>query len=264
MKKLKAIPLAIALLSVGSASVTHAQNNQSDAYVSFSYGQSTTKDSSINGDFPSGFTTGAGTSVPAGTALPSGTQVGWDTEFDGGSSLNLAYGKDIGGFIGEIELSMTDSDVEKHSGVTVADSLAIDSEDAAILITGSDNLGASVADIVGDGRGNIEATYLMANVYKNFDLKSKVTPYLGVGVGIADVSVQYNPSDVEIVNDSDKVFAYQFIAGANVDLTNEIALYGQYRYRATEDVSVNAKLFTAALEVENASDSLEIGLRYKF
>ena len=75
---------------------------QADQYIYLSYGYSNLDDSGNSGQFPDGFTTGAGTTVPAGTALPTGTSVGWNTEFDSGDSFSIAYGRDIfGGFRGE-------------------------------------------------------------------------------------------------------------------------------------------------------------------
>lgn len=256
--------LITASLSVAISAGAYAKNTESNSYVSLSFGNMSTKSSSIDGSFTNGFITGAGTSVPGGTELAPDTQVGWQTGFKDGNSVNLAYGRNFDSFTGEIELSFLENDVDRHSGVTVADTLAIDGEDAGILITGSENLGATVGQIVADGKGQLDATYLMLNLYKPFELGSAFTPYLGAGLGIADVDVEYNPSDVGIISDSDKVLAYQLIAGGSFAINDNFAIYGQYRYRATQDVDVKASLFDADFSVENKSDGLEIGLKYSF
>lgn len=254
-------PLLISALVVGTMSAPTFANQ----YVSLSYGYADLDDSSNSGEFPNGFTTGAGTTVPAGTPLPAGTSVGWTTEFESGDSFGIAYGMQFaGGFRGEIEYSKQDNDVETHRGVTVLDNLNIDGEDAAILITGSDNLGASVGAIVGDGRGSVEADYFMLNGYYDFNPEATFTPFVGVGIGYVDADITFNPSGVGIVNSSESGIAYQLSAGASFALSDTIDLVGQAKYRASEDFEVGTTLFPANLDIENSSTNFDVSVRFKF
>ena len=86
----------------------------------------------------------------------------------------------------------------------------------------------------------------------------------GAGIGASNVKVRYNPSDVDIINDSETVFAYQLMAGASYDVSDRVQLFGGYRYRATQDVDFNVNLFPATLDVENQSNILEVGVRFYF
>lgn len=250
---------AAAMVLALSAAPAFAQ----DYYGSVSIGGVWLDDSDNSGAFNSDFTTGEGTTIPAGTVLPEGTSVEWTTEFDEGISASAAFGRSFGSFRGEVELAYQSNDVDTHTNVAVGGG-AIGTEDAGVLITGSPNLGVSVADLVADGRGSVDTTFLMLNGYYDFNAIGPVTPYVGAGVGVGFVNVDYSPSGVTIVDDDGTHFAYQVIAGGSFDLSDRMALFAQYRYRATEDVETEIALFDANLDIENAASILEAGLRIRF
>ena len=81
--------------------------------------------------------------------------------------------------------------------------------------------------------------------------------YAGLLAGVGETGVK-------IVDDDSTVFAYQLLAGAEVDVSERLSVFAQYRYRATSDVSVDVSLVKASLDVENSSSALEAGLRYAF
>jgi opacity protein-like surface antigen len=245
------------------ASLTPVAASAQDYYAAFSVGAVDLDDSDNSGAFSSDFTTGEGTTIPAGVVLPEGTPVGWTTAFDDGSSLSAALGRRFGAWRGEIELSRQSNDVETHSGVE-AGGIPLDGEDAGVLITGSPNLGVSVGDLVDDGQGSVETTFLFANGFYDFNTGGPITPYIGAGIGVGMVDVDYSPSGVEIVNDDATVFAYQLIGGAAFDVTERIALFAQARYRATEDVETEVALFDANLDIENRATLIEAGVRFRF
>lgn len=233
-------------------------------YVSASAGFNFQSDSSNSGSFTSDFTTGDGVAVPAGTVLASGTPLGWSTEFETGAFVSAAYGwRMASGLRLEAEIGYSSSDVDTHTDVTVGGG-PIGAADAAVLITGSPALGVTVADLVADGRGVIRNTSFMINAYYDFDLGGPLGLYAGAGIGASNVKVRYNPSDVDIINSSDTVFAYQLMAGASYDVSETVQIFGGYRYRATSDVNLNINLFPATLDVENRSNILEVGVRFYF
>ncbi len=234
-----------------------------DYYVSVSAGYALLGDSDNSGEFTNDFTTGAGTTIPAGVVLPRGTNLGWTTEFDDGYALSAAFGRQFTNNIrGEIELAYQSNDIDTHNGVN-AGGIALGGEDAGVLITGSPNLGVSVADLVDDGQGSVEATYLMANVYYDFAEIGALQPYVGAGLGAAFVDVDYSPSGVGIVSDDDTAIAYQVIGGASYALGERLSVFAQYRYRASEDLETSIDLFDASLDVENRSSVIEAGFRFK-
>lgn len=252
--------LAIAAAAAFAATPAAAQ----DYYASFSAGAAWLDDSDNSGSFTEEFITGEGTTIPAGTALPSGTSLGWTTEFENGYAVSGAFGRQFGANLrGEIELAYQSNDIERHSNVR-AGGILLDNEDAGVLITGSGNLGATVGALVDDGQGSVESTFLMANAYYDFNPIGAFRPYVGGGLGVAMVDVDYSPSDLPIISDDDTVFAYQAIAGASFDLSDRTALFAQYRYRATEDAETNVDLIPATLDIENSANLLEAGVRFRF
>lgn len=233
-------------------------------YVSASAGFNLQRDSANDGSFTSNFTTGDGVAVPAGTVLASGTPLGWDTQFDNGAFVTGAYGWRLGnGLRLEAEIGYSASDADTHTDVTVGGG-PIGAADAAVLITGSPALGVTVADLVADGRGVIRNTSFMLNAVYDLELDGPLGFYAGGGLGVSQVKVRYNPSDVAIVNGSETVLAWQLMAGASYAISDTVQLFGGYRYRASEDVSLDVSLFPASLSIENRANIIEAGIRFYF
>ena len=232
-------------------------------YVSGSGAATFLQNSDNEGVFNGPFTTGAGTTIPAGTVLPDGTTVGWTTEFSTGYAINGAIGRAFGPFRGEVEVSYQDNGVDFHRDVTVGGG-PIGTEDAGVLVTGSPNLGVTVADLVNDGEGGLDTIYVFANAFYDFNLGGPLKPYVGGGVGVGFVDVLYRPSGVSIIDDRATAFAWQAAAGVAWEVSPSLDLFAGYRYRATSDVEVQADLFAADFDIENRGSLAEAGLRFKF
>ncbi|MEM1390975.1 MAG: outer membrane beta-barrel protein [Pseudomonadota bacterium] len=231
-------------------------------YASGSIGINVQSDSSNSGS-TGAFTTG---NIGDGTTLDvaADTDYGWDTEFDNGLALSAEVGKQIFGnwrFAGE--LTYTSADVDTHTDVTLGGG-SIDALDAAALAGSPDALGVSVGDLVAAGEGEIESLSLFANVYYDFDTGTAFTPYVGGGIGFSDVDVTYEPSGVGIIDDGGTEFAYQFKAGAAYAVSETVDVFGEYAYRATEDIEVDNDLFPGTLDIENQQSVFSIGARFKF
>lgn len=235
-----------------------------DYYGSVSVGGVFLNDSDNSGSFSTDFLTGTGTTIPNNTPLPVGTGVGWTTEFDTGYTASAALGRRFNnGLRGEIEFAYQSNDVDTHRNVQAA-GIPLDNEDVGVLISGAPLQGATVGAVVADGRGSVDTTFLMANVYYDFAEYGAFTPYVGGGVGVGFVNVDYSPSGVGIVDDDDTVFAYQLIAGGSYAVNDSTSVFAQYRYRATEDVETSVDLFPASLDVENRASAFEVGVRFNF
>lgn len=257
------LPFALQIAAVAVA-LTAAPAAAQDYYGSVSLGGVFLNDSDNSGSFSSDFLTGAGTTIPNNTPLPAGTAVGWTTEFDTGYTLSAALGRRFGnGLRGEVELAYQSNDVDTHNNVQAA-AIPLDNEDVGVLISGAPLQGATVGEVVADGRGSVDTTFLMANLYYDFAQYGALTPYVGGGLGVGFVNVDYSPSGVGIVDDNDTVLAYQLVAGASYAFNDNTALFAQYRYRATEDVETDVDLFPASLDVENRASVIEAGLRFNF
>jgi len=260
MRRLAVTTATAALIAAGYAGVASAQQ-----YVSGSAGFNFQADSDNSGAFSRDFVTGNGVAVPAGATLPEGTSVGWTTEFDTGLFLSAAYGWRLNdSFRVEGEISYTSADVETHTGVTAGGS-ALGGADAAVLITGSAPLGVTVADLVADGQGEITTVGYAVNGYYDFPIEGTAfTAYIGGGLGIAEVEVDYSPSATQIVSDQEMVGFYQLMAGGSYAVSENTELYGGYRWRQSGDAETQSSLIPANLDVENASHIIEAGVRYSF
>lgn len=250
---------AFAISVAGAALAQEPSKN----YVTLSGGVSLLMDSENEGAFNGAFTTGEGTTIPSGVVLPDGTPVGWTTDFDTGYSIGAAIGRRYGAIRGELEVAWQRNGVEAHYDV-VAGGIPLADEDAGVLITGSSNIGASVADVVSAGEGNVRTIFVMANAIYDFRNSSPVTPYIGAGAGVGFVDVNFAPSGVTIIDDNATEFAWQVMAGASWRMTESTEIYAGYRYRATSDASVSADLFSANLGIENKASLVEAGLRWSF
>ena len=246
---------AVASLFVGS----HA--DAQEWYVSGSIGLAQQNDSDNAGQ-TGAFTTG---NLGDGSTLDvaAGTGYGWTTEFDSGTVVSGEIGVRSGNNIrAGIEISYQNADVDTHKNVTLGGG-SIDAVDAAALASSADPLNVTVGDLVADGRGEIESTSVFANIYYDFG-DGALQPYLGGGLGFSDVSVTYQPSGVGVIDDGETKFAYQVKAGATYDFGNNWEAFGEYTYRATDDIEVNNSLFPGDLNIENQSNLFSVGARYRF
>jgi opacity protein-like surface antigen len=81
--------------------------------------------------------------------------------------------------------------------------------------------------------GDVKTLSGMAHVFYDFDLDSKIMPYLGVAR--IDVDIGSVAGVTTAFDDSDTVFAYQGMAGLRYPLTDQISIRGEYRLFATVD-----------------------------
>ncbi|MEM6413436.1 MAG: P44/Msp2 family outer membrane protein [Pseudomonadota bacterium] len=235
-----------------------------DYYISGSGSVVFQEDSTNEGAFVGPFSTGNGGAIPAGTVLQDGSAVGWDTDFNTGFAISGAVGKYYGPFRGEFEVAYQNAGVDTHTGVS-AGPTDLSGFDAAVLISDrQQQLGVTVADLVADGQGDLETIFLMANAIYDFDLGSPIKPYIGGGVGVGFVNVDYVPSATTVIDDRSTQFAYQAMAGVSYAVAPAAEVFVGYRYRATTDVSVEANLFTADFDIENSASMAEAGIRLKF
>ncbi len=256
---LKAFAFASSAVALMAAPATAQQ------YVSGSAGFNFQADSDNAGALTRDFVTGEGVAVPAGTTLPSGTDIGWTTEFDTGLFLSGAYGIRIDENIRvEGEISYLSADVDTHTNVT-AGGAALGAADAGVLITGSSALGATVADVVADGQGEVKSLGYAINGYYDFtDASLPVDFYVGAGLGIAEVTVEYVPSGISVVDDKEMVGFYQLMAGASYPVAEGTDLFAGYRFRQSSDAETDSTLLPTSLDIENTNHILEFGVRYSF
>ncbi len=92
------------------------------------------------------------------------------------------------------------------------------------------------------GSGDVSALGLMANAWYGFRTGTAFRPYIGAGVGTANISLNSVGATIlgvtfPLADDDDWVFAYQFGAGLSYELTSRIVVGVEYRFFATLDPS---------------------------
>lgn len=166
----------------------------------------------------------------AGDADVTGTGISTDIEFDPGPLAVIAVGYDFGNnFRTELELAGRWNDAETIGSAS--------------------------------GTGDTTTTSGMINVLFDLDVESDFTPYLGAGLGAANVEDSgIGPISGSTINTDETVFAYQAIAGVAYELNDMISLTADYRYFLTDDASF-ATASGIAVEQEYTSHSILVGLR---
>jgi outer membrane protein OmpA-like peptidoglycan-associated protein len=114
-----------------------------------------------------------------------------------------------------------------------------------------------------DGHTAVLAT--MANGIYEFLPDSKWHPFVGAGVGVANINVD----KIKIYGDkvykgNDWQFAYQGFAGVGYDVSRNVELKAQYRYFATLEYNTRAIDTGINLDNEYHDHALLIGFTYKF
>jgi outer membrane autotransporter protein len=164
-----------------------------------------------------------------------------EAEFDTGFNLGVAAGYDFGAARLEAEVAYRQNDVDKIN--------------AQANIPEIDLVGSGSAD----GDGDVSATSLLVNAYWDIPTGSPVTPYVGGGVGFANISANdVEVEGIDVADDDDNVFAYQLAAGIAFEINPNLALDLGYRYFATEDPEIEDA------EIEYETHNATLGLRFLF
>ena len=110
------------------------------------------------------------------------------------------------------------------------------------------------------GTGEAMATGILANML--FDLKTDtgLTPYLGLGLGLArgELDGAGSYSGVSL-SDADTKLAYQGIAGLSYAVSESTSLFADYRYFAANNISIGTNS-----GFDFKAQSVMVGLRYAF
>lgn len=154
-----------------------------------------------------------------------------EAEFHIGTLFGGAFGYDFGTYRTEVEFGYRDNDID--------------------LIKNMPNNSGRLRDLNLTG----EATTLsyMLNTYIDFENDTALTPYVGAGLGIADIELDYNGEERD-----DTVFAYQAAVGVGYDINARLTLDAGYRYFATQRPDFDG------IEGEYNDHNIALTVRYKF
>jgi opacity protein-like surface antigen len=88
--------------------------------------------------------------------------------------------------------------------------------------------------------------------------------YAGLGVGFAEQDIDYSPSDVTIIDDTEMVGFFQLMAGGSYPISETTDVFAGYRFRQFGDAEADSGLIPATLDIENTNHILEFGVRFSF
>ncbi|MCH8092341.1 MAG: outer membrane beta-barrel protein [Proteobacteria bacterium] len=163
----------------------------------------------------------------------SGTGLSTSADFDPGFAVKAAIGNALDtGFRFEAEFAYREND--------------------------ADGVGGSSAS------GDVSAWSLMGNAIYDIKTGGRLTPYIGVGAGVAGIDWNdITPVGGGSVDDNATVFAYQGIAGAAYRINDNLQLTLDYRYFATEDHVLTTSTGTN-FDTDYRSHAIFVGLRWTF
>jgi opacity protein-like surface antigen len=115
-----------------------------------------------------------------------------------------------------------------------------------------------------DPGGDFSVISFMANSIADFPNRTRFTPYVSLGAGLALVSLNEDKSlSLDFDTSDDEVFAYQGGVGVGYAVTNDLTLEIGYQYFATLDPQFKT---TASQKVDfsYAVHNAMVGVRYGF
>jgi len=118
----------------------------------------------------------------------------------------------------------------------------------------------SVSGLSANISSDVWSVGMMANAYYDIKNSSSITPYIGGGIGFANVNVGDGTiNGIKVWSKADDtVFAYQIAVGAGIDISKELTFDMGYKYFGTQDPK-----FELA-KADYSSHNFMLGLRYRF
>jgi opacity protein-like surface antigen len=114
-----------------------------------------------------------------------------------------------------------------------------------------------------DASGNVTSVSVMGNAYYDVDMSGEIQPYVTGGIGLARLDADISSNGVDIVDDSDTVFAYQIGAGFGYGINENSTLDIGYRYFGTADPTLT-DAGGDSFDSEYNAHTVMAGVRYKF
>ncbi|WP_342644053.1 outer membrane protein [Rhodoligotrophos ferricapiens] len=150
-----------------------------------------------------------------------------DTKFDTGWLVGGNIGYELGnGLRGEVEVSYMQAGNDKIKG-RYAELYDYDNDGVLLVGNGSDR-----------ARGDLSATFVLANLWYDFDMGTPFRPYIGGGVGVAFVDQNLKVFGAKLIDDSTTAFAFQAGAGFKWALSDAIDLDIGYRFKGALDAKL--------------------------
>lgn len=116
-----------------------------------------------------------------------------------------------------------------------------------------------------DATGDTSAFFGLASVYYDLPFNSPIRPFVGGGIGAADVSFENHGTSGTgtVLDDANTAFAWHLTAGVNYDISPNMALEVGYRYMEFDGIDVSATDGTEST-IDASNNIVFAGLKYRF
>lgn len=113
-----------------------------------------------------------------------------------------------------------------------------------------------------NGTGDADAYSAIANLFYDFNIGGGIEPYIGGGLGMAQVDLDSaSPIGGSSINDDDWGFAIQAGAGFAVPLNDRIKLTADYRFLSVQDLTYTTAAGTG-VDVDYNDHAIFLGVRF--
>lgn len=111
---------------------------------------------------------------------------------------------------------------------------------------------------------NLRAYSLMANAWYDFDTDMGFTPYIGGGIGLAQVQINGNLAGYRLNAKNDTTFAWQLGAGIAVPISDSVKATLDYRYFAADGAKLKIEpgFHGGNINADFNDHSIMVGLRF--
>lgn len=187
------------------------------------------------------------------------------THFDTGWLVGGTVGYEMGnGLRGELEVTYLNAGNKKVKG-----SWGYDAYDAGDNLIDWDAGNYSIKT-----KGHLDATFVLANLWYDFNSMGAFKPYVGGGVGVAFVGQNLKAGGFKLLDDSSTAFAFQAGAGVKWALSDAVDLDVGYRFKGALDANLKQNRLwvgqdgEVALATQSKDDlyvhTVQVGLTFKF
>lgn len=187
-------------------------------------------------------------------ALRGGAVFADDTSFDTlGTTVDNSY--DTGGYVdGAIGYNFHNTGLRAEAEIGYLSS-SVESHDIAGVGTFDGE----------DADGDTSAFFGLASIYYDIPLNAPIKPFVGGGIGVADVSFDSHGTSATgtVLDDNSTAFAWHLTGGVGYDINERLALEVGYRYLEFDGVDLTA-LDGTTTSTDASNHIVFAGLKYKF
>ena len=171
---------------------------------------------------------------------------------DSGYALSFAFGRRHSRKLrSEIEVAVRGNDINQtftEQGFTI---------NSGVVVQGNDLISER-------SDGSVRSTSIMKNFIRDFDNKSLFTPYVGFGLGLSYIDVEFgeatSPSGVATFQEGETIFTYQAIGGVATKLNSFSDFVVEYRFLGTSEIEFDGLTDTLSYNTSN----LFMGLAFEY